>query len=156
MQLLEMGEPSESDKLREQIEELEEELAIQKARVAELVSKGSAERRALARLRSQLQPLFTALKGVFGELDAAGVAAEMPATSDSGQPIPSSRYDAWKSRLPDTCGKIIDALLVQPLTRTQLKGFCKLAYSTVAGGVKILQNNGLIEEVGDKIRLRSL
>lgn len=79
-----------------------------------------------------------------------------PAATEPGQPISSIAYSAWKQRLSPACGKIIDALLVQPLNATQLKKMCGIGYSTVTASLGILRANALLEKQGDRYSLKRL
>lgn len=104
--------------------------------------------RALSQLRKQLNPLYRALQAVFGELDAAGVRDEAPAAAGTSAPS-TAKWDEWKSRLGQSCGKVIDALLLQDgLNVTALTIACKMGRQTVydatskMGRAGILVNNG--------------
>lgn len=85
---------------------------------------------------------------------AAGASVSGESASEPGQPIPASVYEAWKGRLPPACGKIIDALLVQPLSSSQMVTYCKMHYNTVINSLTILRKNGLVEKDGNLHRLK--
>lgn len=155
--LLEMGDPSELDILRQRVEELEEQVEKYKADARKAMEDSARTSHSLSFLRKQLEPLHRALRGVFGELDAAGIGVEETRTPGGPlQPQSPSAWQAWKNQLPPSCGKIIDALLVQPLTSTQLKSMCKVSYETVRQSLLILSRNSLIEKEGDLNRLKRL
>jgi len=156
--LLEMGEPSELDLLRRRVEELEDELRIERLKVEEVRQRSVASGRALARLRSYLQPWHMALKEVFGELDGAGIeeGTSTPVMTSISQPVSAAAYDAWKARLTPSCGRVIDALLVQPLNLTQMSTICKMNYYTARNSIVLMQKNGLIEREGNSFRLKRL
>lgn len=149
----------ETDSSSQQIQELRAKIRNLERRndelEADLQAARSDARQAQAPLRAVrriLDPLHRALKALYGEMDASGMEEET-AGGTTGQPIPSSRYDAWKQRLSLTCGKVIDALLVQPQNNTQLKSFCKLGGTSVYEALKTLQVNKLVRRAGDKWEL---
>lgn len=100
--------------------------------------------------RNKLGSMLHAIRAVFGGADGAAPTAG----SSIPQPTPSAAYDAWKQRLPPSCGRVIDALLVQPMGYTQLKNFCKMGQSTLDQALAKLRANGLIEKDGTLNRLR--
>lgn len=105
--------------------------------------------------RTRVESDLRQIAGILGGFRSA-LSGQAQAVSSDGatQPIPSSLYDAWKQRLPPACGKIIDALLVHPMTNMQLKKFCKLGTSTVPQMITILSSNKLIEKQGAVNHLR--
>src|SRR5579859_6937738 len=115
MQLLEMGEPSEAQVLRNRVDELQAQLAEARKHANEAVQdarqQAMAANRALAKLRQHLQPLYSALREVFGEVDAARieVSGESPSASTSG-PLDPARYAAWKEKYPGQTASAIDIL----------------------------------------------
>lgn len=129
----------------DELAELREELSDLRGRFDALETSYQSD-------RDKLGSLLHALRAVLG-----GNGDGAPASSQSASMPPSREaWNAWKQQLPDSCGKVIDALLVQPLTRTQMKAICKLAYNTVTAAVRILERNGLVEADGDFIRLKRL
>lgn len=103
--------------------------------------------------RRHLSAILQSGRVVFGGQGAVG-----EAQSVSGAPTPPNRsaWEAWKQQLPGRCGKVIDALLVQPMTQTQLIGYCKMDRSTVSKTLTILTRNGLVEKDGNLNRLKRL
>jgi hypothetical protein len=147
--------------LRRRLERVQDDLADAKLKIQEERNRSAKALRGQLRLRQELSGLYRALKGVMEELpdDAdipLGADVRMGASAGIPQPAPSVAYDAWKSRLSPACGKIIDALLVQPLSQTQMISICGLAHSTVKMSVGTLKNNSLVEKHGDKYRLKQL
>lgn len=126
--------------------------AIQDAR------KQSAQaNRARAKLKQALSPFYQALRMIFEELDdidAENFTIGQP--SGINQPPNAAAYAAWKQQLPPSCAKIIDALLVQPATNSQLKTLCKLGSTSVSEGIRILTINNVVEKDGNLNRLRRL
>ncbi len=76
--------------------------------------------------------------------------------SGAPQPPDESAWNMWKQRLPGACPKVIDALLIQPLTATQLIAATGTSYSTVQRAINVLEGNSLIEREGTRIRLKRL
>lgn len=135
----------ENDNLRAQLDTAREQIRHAHAPV-----------RAIQRI---LDPLHKALAALYGEIDAAGIGdIGMPAGegAPAGQPISETKYAAWKQRLPPSCGKIIDALLIQPMNGTQLKTACRLGSTSITTGLSILLKNNLIEKDGSLNRLKRI
>jgi len=116
--------------------------------------------RAIARLRGQLEPLYRALRGIFGEMDAAGVgeSASVPASSPG---VSDTRvlavWTSWKQRVSPACGKVIDALLQHgELNTAQLKVAAGIGSSTVSDSIFKLNKLGLISKNGGRFSLKTL
>jgi len=152
LRLLESPEPTELELLRQRIEDLEDKLEDALKREQEAIQKLLGSSRATVEIRRQLSPLYGALKQLFGELDKF----EDSVPAGNNQPIPSSVYDAWKQRLPPACGRVIDALLVQPMGYGQLKNYCKMGASTLDQALAKLRANNLIEKDGTQNRLKRI
>jgi len=116
--------------------------------------------RALSELRRQLSPLYKALQAVFGELDAAGVDdGQMgPITpSVSADPPVSAIWQSWKARLGPQCGKVIDALLLQPgMNTTQLAIAVGTRRQNIPNLIFKLNQAGLIDKAGGRFSLKAL
>lgn len=135
--------------LHRKIQRLEGDLRLKMDQLEQSEARTTIAQRVLSRLRKQLQPQYESLQALFGELDQAGAVAES-VVGTAGQPIPASRYDAWKQRLPPACGKVIDALLTQPLTQSQLETYCKMHFNTVRNSLLTLKSNSIVEKDSDK------
>jgi len=116
--------------------------------------------RAITRLRGQLEPLYRALRGIFGEMDAAGVgeSASVPASSPG---VSDTRvlavWTSWKQRVSPACGKVIDALLQHgELNTAQLKVAAGIGSSTVSDSIFKLNKLGLISKNGGRFSLKAL
>ena len=113
--------------------------------------------RALMALRRQLSPLYRALQGVFGELDAAGVE---DAPTPSG-PVMDHRttevWAAWKSRV-GAAGQLIDAFLKMggEMNTQQLAIATGLHRTTIPKHIYTLNKAGLINKNGGKFSLKDL
>jgi hypothetical protein len=134
---------------------------------AEPVDESAELREQIAELREEIESLRTEMRDERRHLTAilqsgrvvfGGPGAVNEAQSASGAPAPPNRgaWDAWKQQLPGRCGKIIDALLVQPMTQTQLVGYCKMDRSTVSKMLTILSRNSLVDKDGNLNRLKRL
>ena len=130
-----VDEPNELVELRERFSDMEE-------RIDALETRLSAQDQFIRRLQTALAAIFS--DAPMESSQARGV----------GQPIPSSAYDAWKQRLPPSCGRVIDALLVQPMGYVQLKNYCKMGASTLDQALAKLRANALIEKDGTLNRLK--
>lgn len=138
--------------LRRKVLQLEEELTNAHQALRDARKRGASEAAAMLSLQKALDPFYKALRMIYGEMEDAGVGGEVG--TDAMQPIPEGKYAAWKQRLGDSCSAVIDALLVEPMSHKQLIGYCKRHYNTIAGALKTLQNNSLIEKNGTKWSLK--
>jgi hypothetical protein len=156
--LLEMGHNPHEDCERT-IAELEHDLEIEREKVREARAQMAASAKALARLRSQLQPWYAALRSLFGELDAAGVDAGATSTSSSG-PLDAARYAPWKEKYRGQTADAIDILVKYEagLSRKQLASFLKINSGSGSMSQIIFKLNkaDLIEKDGSLIRLRRI
>lgn len=112
--------------------------------------------RALSALRKQLSPLYRAIQAVFGELDAAGVEDGTGPT----QPVDARTakiWESWKTRLGPTCGKAIDALLLQnDMNQQQLAIAVGISRQHASNIISKLNTTGLINKNGGRISLKQL
>lgn len=131
-----VDEPDEMQLLRDELADLQERFdVLEKSYQAD---------------RDKLGNLLHTLRSIFGG-DGAPVAA-----STATAPPSEAAWRMWKERLPGACPKVIDALLIQPLTATQLIAATKTSHSTVQRAINVLENNALIEKDGARIRLKRL
>lgn len=116
--------------------------------------------RALSMLRKQLAPLYRALQAVFGELDAAGVQDETPTTTTSTRGRDARQmalWNDWKAKLPSSCGKVIDALLLHSdLNVQQLKVSARLGANSVYQATSRLGQAGLVTKNAGRFSLKQL
>jgi hypothetical protein len=113
--------------------------------------------RALANLRRQLNPLYRALKDVFGELDAAGVEDSAPTVAGASNPRVAAVWESWKSKLGAGAAKCIDALLLHGDMNTQQLSIATGYHrNTVPQYVSQLNKAGLINKNGGRFSLKSL
>lgn len=153
----------EVESLRLQVKGLKQELRDANDALEAAKNQSSASVKALKVIRNVFEGQHRALQIVFGELDAAGIEADSAAPgtpvssaqSSLGPPNPAA-YNAWKQQLPPGCGKIIDALIVQPLSQKQMTTVCKMHYDTVGKYLKMLSANSLVNHDGRLYRLNRL
>lgn len=126
--------------LEQEVERLkfERDQAIAQAKFAERQAGNS-----VAALRKVLSPLFQALRGIYGEMDA--IAPDQLSAAQNGDP----RWDSWKERLPGRPAEFIDLLLVHgsmSVKQFMAAAHCRkdAVYSTVSklGQAGVVINNG--------------
>ena len=145
-----------TDQLR--IQELEED--NQRLR-DELELAKSADARAaisVASLQRMLRPLYTALGQIFGEVEALGLETDLSVERSSSKV--QAVWDDWKTKLPPSCGKVIDALLMHgPMTQQQICVAARMSPNTLGGGLGVLarlSKGGLIDRRDGKIALKKI
>ena len=149
------------------IAELEAEVRQTRRELADARVEASRVRedaeRALSMLRRQLSPLYRALQAVFGELDAAGVIDDGGGLHGAASQAPSvdartaAIWMSWKGRLGPQCGKVIDALLLQPeMNTTQLAIAIGTRRQNIPGLIYKLNQAGLLNKNGGKFSLKQL
>lgn len=123
--------------LREELDELRDEF--------------DGLRKNYERDRAQWAAILSSLQAAFG-------GGPVTSVESGGAPMPqsSAAWQMWRDRLPGACPKVIDALLIQPLTATQLIAATKTSYSTVNRALEVLRNNALLEKDGDRWKLKRL
>lgn len=115
--------------------------------------KTAAIERGVQELRSVLNPLYSALQHVFGEIDAMGVEGSSSQTDPRKQAI----WESWKAKLPSGEGRAIDALLLHgTMTTAQLRIHVGCASRTAQNIVAALKGKGLIVKNGAQISLKEL
>lgn len=131
-------------RLREQLSDAREE-----------VSKNQRAVRALAVLRTQLNPLYKALGAIFGELDSVGVADDGPGPS---RPVPPV-WQSWQQKFgqDSAAARFIQALLEHgEMNVPQLRVHMKAAQQTVYDTATKLNKLGLLTKNGGRYALRQL
>lgn len=147
------------DLLRRKVSRLEGELSDAQDALQDERKRSAGAFRSMARLKQSLNPFYQALQMIFGDLEDVDEVDSMSSRVRPGgtlQPPNAAAYTAWKQQLPPACGKIIDALLVQPLSSSQLRTICKLGSTSIAVSLATLKNNKLVEKDGSLNRLRRL
>jgi len=111
MQLLLEGEVDNRDEIILELREENERLSAENRRLQTEVSTARAQNgRAIAMLRHQLEPLYKALRAVFGEIEASGI-GEVHETPTGVNPHVAAVWDSWKQKLPGNRADIIQALI---------------------------------------------
>lgn len=140
------GRDQEVESLKEQIRDLESQLADALAATAREKRNAAL---AMGNLRRQLSPLYQALRSVFGELDAAGVGDETAPSTDA-------RWESVKKRMPGRPAEFIDLLLVhQPMNVTQFVTLAKCSKQTAYNILSKLGQAGVVTNAGGRYSLRS-
>lgn len=162
--LLEGPPKSTEEYLRERIAQLEDELRLDKEHLSQAVSDARKQsmnaNRAIANLRRQLEPLYSALRMVFGEIESAGATIETVESAGVAAPINAGKYEPWKQKFPGKAADMIQALVTYEngLTRTQWAKFTNQDARSGSFSQNIFKLNsaGLLEKSGDKYRLKRL
>ncbi len=150
-------EDSRDDEIRRLLNEISIlQAALSEAEFATVQARSEAAR-ALTALRRQLDPLYQALRVVFGHLDAAGVSEVTNQAQASGDPRLSAVWASWKSKLGQGAAKCIDALLLHGEMNTQQLAIATGYHrNTVPQYVSQLNKAGLIDKRDGKFRLKHL
>lgn len=140
-----------------QIAALQDELAdVRRALKAATVEARMARdesARALGALRRQLTPLYRALQGVFGELDAAGAVDDGQAAGGGK----AAQWEEWKARLGPSCAKVIDTLLLGgEMTVKAIKISARMGENTVYQATSKMGQAGILVKNGGKFSLKQL
>lgn len=161
--LLSAAPESTEERLQRRIDELQDELitvrAQAKAQVQEARMQAAKERRALASLRHQLEPLHLSLKSLFGELDAAGIVVNAEETSSLARPgRVTAVWDSWKQKLGGNRAAIIDALLEHG--RMNVAQLSVATHTprrqTIYDSIHSMTKLGLIDKSGEMFSLKEL
>lgn len=155
------GQVDVSDSRDDRIRQLEDELRRSQRTIAdvkeELEMANRRTERAVSELRRQLNPLFQALRAVFGEIDAIA-----PEELSSATAAPPSRsrgvWESWKEKLgAGKAADLIDALLDHgEMNAVQLRVAMKCHINTVYEMTAKLQKLGLVNKIGSKYSLKEL
>lgn len=130
---------------------------LRESETARLTEQGRANaiEAGVRELRSVLNPLHQALRHVFGEMDAMGVAEGTSPTASTSRN--SAAWEQWKQRLGGATARAIDALMVHgEMNQTQLRIILGCATRTVTNVVAALNQAKLIDKNGGKISLKEL
>ena len=140
------------------IASLEDDLRASQQETKDERDKSATAKRALANVRQTLQPLFTSLRVLFGELDAAGI--ETPGNGTPAAAGPTASGGIWvaqKRRFPGRPADIIDALLERPGMTTQaLATTIRAAVRTITRNIFVLNKAGLVQKNGSQFFLKEL
>lgn len=157
--LLEAGTPPRDEQdyelLRRKVQRLEDEAHDLRDALKEARQSAGAALRSQAKLRQQLEPLYTALRMVFGELETLTGTAE---TGASTTPRESAVWESWKRKLGGKQAEFIEAMLEHghDMTAEQLRVATHTGRSTVPQIIYKLNQLGLINKNGGKFSLKEL
>lgn len=143
---------------QDQVESLQRTLAERNRQLAALdealrqeKQKTASIERGVAELREVLNPLYTALRHIYGEIDRMGE------SGGSANPRVTAAWESWKEKLGGHTAKAIDVLLLHgSMNRTQLRIHLNCATGTVVNVVSALNKAGLINKNGSNISLKEL
>jgi|SRR5579864_2913453 len=137
-----------SDALRQEIYDLKQQLIIAHG---EIVTLKRTNAKAVAELRKQLTPVYSAFKLLFGEMDAID-GGEIGAIGGN------AKWDAVKQRLAPRLREAVDIFLTQgSLKRTQLASAMRMDYSNCTKNViGILLKQGLLVDNAGQLSLKEL
>lgn len=149
-EIMDQNEDPRVDLKRQQLETLERKIKEKRAELADMESAAKS-------IAGRLYNAFLALQAFFEIHEApSGEDASSTASSDTLRPHDETKWQAWKQRLPEPTGRIIDALLVQPLTATQIATQARIHTTNVSKYMAPLKNNGLLEQDGSRWKLKRL
>lgn len=136
---------------QQQIETLDRKIREKRAELTDMESAAKS-------IASRLYSAYLALQAFFEVYDtpATGAGPTHSAAADTLLPHDAVKWNAWKQRLSEPTGRIIDALLVQPLTATQIATQARIHSTNVSKYMAPLKNNGLLEQDGSRWRLKRL
>ena len=108
-----------------------------------------AGQRAIGMLRKELSGLYTALRAIFGEMDAAGAA------ETEGNPSGlSPRWEVLKKRLGSRQAEIIDILQHGPMTSSQISAALHWDIRTTQKHISAMKVAGFLSKNGNQFSLR--
>lgn len=138
----------ELERLRREVDRLKHELIAANKHNTQLQNRLAG----IGNLQRQLQPLYVALKMIFGEIQQFDV------EESGGSPASGGKWDVIKQRLAPRLREAVDILLLQgPMRRTQLASAMKMDYSNcIKNVVGILLRQGLMIENGKELALKNL
>lgn len=143
-----------------QIESLQRELYQKNLRIQELEQELNKEKTrsyaveiSAANLRTILLPLYNAIGGILGHVEAMDITTDGRASTKPA----SKAWESWKQKLGGKTAEAIDALLLHgPMTQAQLRIQLGCATRTVTNIVGALKRAALIEKANGKISLKEV
>lgn len=145
----EVVEPCDEKVLGEAVKRLEQLITDRKRELKQLEGM-------IAVTAAKLRTLHLALTAFFGSSSAPASVATADTGVDANMPHDVTKWNVWKQIFPEPTGRIIDALIIQPLTATQLAMQAKMHPNKVSKYMTPLKNNELVEKDGSKWRLKRL
>src|SRR5665213_1942560 len=157
MPLLLHGEAAspEVTRLKREIVGLEQELEETREEVQKYKNASSDAVKAISALRKVLDPLHTAMKMIYGEINRV----EIPRDPFDlhNEPIVDKRWESWKQKLPGKPAEFIQILLEHgEMSGAQLKAAAHCAQQTVYDTIAKLKAAGLVTKNGKGFALKPL
>jgi hypothetical protein len=147
-----------------QIKSLQRALQEKNERIAELELELNEEKTrsyaieiSAANLRTILTPLYNAIGGVFGHIEAMNITTDGRSASKPASSEESKVWESWKQKLGGKTAEAISVLLMHgPMTQAQLRIQLSCATRTVTNVVGALNRAALINKANGKISLKEL
>lgn len=146
-----------STRLRREIAGLERELQEAKDEATAAKQAAADSVQAIRALRKQLEPLYTALKMIFGEIsrveiEESGTARNFSTTGSTLSP----KWEMLKAKLGQRESEFIDLLQHGPMTAAQLRAAARCDIKTAYRVVEKMQSSGFLSKNGGKWSLKEL
>lgn len=141
-------------RLRRKCERLEATVESLESELAEARREAQMATKPLRNLKRQLEPFYTAMRAIFGELDVIS-----GGNGDGEQVAPRKKevWESWKNRLGGGTAKVIDALLLhREMNTTQLAIATGLHRTTIPALIFKLNQAGLINKNGGRFSLKEM
>jgi hypothetical protein len=139
----------------QQLADAEKEIASLRQALTDNANEANSYHSAIFNLRTALDPLYSALRQIYGEIETVDVSGGGPAGQDARK---SAIWEDWKAKFPGYGAKAIDALLLHgSMTQTQLRiAIGSRSSGTMTNVVSALNRAGIIVKADGKIRLKEL
>jgi len=142
--------PDEVTRLRREIAGLELELQQAKKEAFGAKQAASDATQAIASLRKVLDPLYTSLRMIYGEISRVEVESQVGQGNGAAG---NSKLEVWKQKLGGKAAAVLEVLEIGPRNRQQLKDSVRCGQSTIDALTKKLRDLGLIEKNGNNFSL---
>jgi hypothetical protein len=152
---------AEDGRLREELRRVTIERDGMRAEIIRLRQRVNQIEAPAAALRTTLDPLYTALRAVMGEIEVIDPPDSPAPVAQAGGGVADSRvaevWKSWKERLGPMCGKVIDALLLHgEMNTTQLSIAAQIHRTNVPKAIFKMNQAGLINKNGGRFSLKQL
>lgn len=110
----------------------------------------------VARLRERLEPFYTLLQAIYGDIEEIGP-SEGAAGNGTSANVHSPIWNSWKNKLGPQCAKVIDVLLThREMNTTQLAIAVGTRRQNIPNLIYKLNQAGLINKNGGRFSLKDL
>lgn len=141
--------------LRTRVIDLAGEVEVWREKYEILRETTSKYEAAMRSLRVKLEPLYTSLRMLFGDLEV--IPDDAPPAVFGGAPAASGdKWEGWKRKLGGKTAATIEALQSHPMTRAQIRVATQSGWSTVDEVTAKLRGMGLVNKVDGKFCLVEL